>query len=160
MITIEMSVLIPILSVIITATLFLFLFFLDMAAARGEAMRVAGEMAAAWKTGGELATGNYEEKELIDRNVTFLIRSDRRGIVSEAESRLRERIAERLAVTRIEDVGVSIKTFRAKASVTLRFRWPLASAITYMGAAPSFSCTASAPVENREEWLRAREGFK
>ena len=57
MMTVEAAVIVPMIAMILVGIVFLFLFFMDMAAARSEAMRVAEETAAAWKTDGELVTG-------------------------------------------------------------------------------------------------------
>ena len=50
--TVEAAVIVPMIAMILVGIVFLFLFFMDMAAARSEAMRVAEETAAAWKISG------------------------------------------------------------------------------------------------------------
>ena len=75
--TVEAAVIVPMIAMILVGIVFLFLFFMDMAAARSEAMRVAEETAAAWKTDGELVTGEYEADTLLTRSIYFLVTGSR-----------------------------------------------------------------------------------
>ena len=154
MMTVEAAVIVPAISFILVGVVFLFLFFLDMSVAKSEAMRIAGETAAAWKTNASLVTGEYEVNSLLSRNVYFLITGSRGKLEEEAEQRLTERIRERLLITRMNRISVTINMQRVKAEAGLRFRWPLRGVEDMMGNLLSFSCSVISPVDSWEEQLR------
>lgn len=154
MMTVEAAVIVPAISFILVGVVFLFLFFLDMSVAKSEAMRIAGETAAAWKTNASLVTGEYEVNSLLSRNVYFLITGSRGNLEDEAEQRLTERIKERLLITRMNRISVTINMQRVKAEAELRFRWPLRGVEDMMGNLLSFSCSVISPVDSWEEQLR------
>lgn len=160
MVTVEMAVLIPLITLVAAGTVFFFLFFLDMSAARGEAVRIADETAAAWKTNGELATGMYDDAELIKRKLGFLVTGEREALAKRAQIRLRNRTEERLSISRVVEAGVSIRAFQVRTRIRLIFRFPLASMEKFMGTFLEFSCETSSPVDCWEECLRAREGLQ
>ncbi|MCD8019310.1 MAG: hypothetical protein LUF92_06910 [Clostridiales bacterium] len=157
MMTVEVSFIVPMISCIIVGFIFVLLFFLDISVAKSEAMRIADETAAAWKTDGDLVTGDYEPKELLSRSIYFLTKNNRADLVSEAESRMSERINTRLSVMKLSESNVSIQSKMVKATVSLSFRWPLSWMEQLMGDSLSFSCEAKAPVDNWQDMLRMKE---
>lgn len=155
MITVEMSVIVPVIALLITAIVFLMLFFVDMAAVKGEVMLISNEVADCWKTEGELATGEYEDQTLIKRDVTFLMKNKRKSLVNQAENRLGKRLKERLLLTEITEKKVRIQLGQVVSKVTVRFMWPLGNISDYMGTEGfCFTCSSVSPLQNQEEQLR------
>lgn len=162
MMTVEASVIVPVICLIFIGIVFLFLFFVDMSVAKSEVMRIASEAAASWKTGGDLSTGKYDSEELLSRNIYDLVTGEKKEMTAEAEKRLQRRINERLLITKIDDSAVDIGLWRVTARAALRFQWPLRSVEAIMGKWPSFSCSTVSPVDSWEEQLRlgASMGWK
>lgn len=154
MMTVEAAVIVPMIAMILVGIVFLFLFFMDMAAARSEAMRVAEETAAAWKTDGELVTGEYEADTLLTRSIYFLVTGSREELEAEAQKRLTDRVNERLLVTRLRESEVETGAGKVTVGVSLQFRWPLRGVEEIMGEMLSFSCTIVSPVDHWQEKLR------
>lgn len=155
MITVEVSVIIPVLSVLIVGLVFLMLFFVDMAAVKGEVMLISNEVADCWKTEGDLSTGDYNAKELIKRDVYFLVKNKRRNLVRKAENRLEQRLKERLFLTKIIQKKVKIQSGQVITKVTVQFLWPLGNLSDYMGTKGlCFICSSVGPLQNQEEQLR------
>lgn len=155
MITVEVSVIIPIITLLITGVVFFLLFFVDMSAVKGETLLITNEVADCWKTEGELSSGDYREEKLLKRDVYFLIKNQRKALIKKAESRLNERLQERLMLTQITQKKVQIKANLVSAEVTVQFLWPLSRMAEYMGTEGlTFSCRSVSPVENQEEQLR------
>lgn len=159
MITVEMAALIPFISLILVGIVFLFLFFLDISVAKSEAMRIADEAAATWKTNGNLVTGEYQEKELLSRKIDFLWNTKNNTFLRKAEKRLADRITERLLIATLYKSDVSMGMQNIKAEVQLTFQWPLKQLELFIGTPKTFCCLITAPVDNWQEWLRKEEGF-
>lgn len=154
MTTVEAVVIVPAISFILVGVVFLFLFFLDMSVVKSEAMRIAGETAAAWKTDASLVTGEFEADTLLSRDIYFLIIGGRDRLQSAAEQRMKDRIRERLLITRLNESSVTINMQKVKAEAGLYFRWPLRGVEEFMGNLLSFSCSVISPVDSWEEQLR------
>lgn len=71
MMTVEASVVVPIILIIVVTEFFFGLFLIDMSVAKSETMRLADE-ADVWKTDGKLADGTYKSQQLLLRNKNFL----------------------------------------------------------------------------------------
>ena len=117
-------------------------------------MRVAEETAVAWKTDGELVTGEYEADTLLTRSIYFLVTGSREELEAEAQKRLTDRVNERLLVTRLRESEVETGAGKVTAGVSLQFRWPLRGVEEIMGEMLSFSCTIVSPVDHWQEKLR------
>ena len=155
MISVEMAVIVPVLSVLIVGVVFLMLFFVDMAAVKGEAMLISNEVADCWKTEGDLVTGDYVAEKLIKRNITFLLMNQRKKMISRAETRLGKRLEERLFLTEITQKKVRIQSGKVITKVTVQFLWPIGKLSDYMGTKGlCFTCSSVSPVQNQEEQLR------
>ena len=154
MMTVEAAAIVPAISLILVGVVFLFLFFVDMAIAKSETIRIATETAAAWKTDGSPASGEYETDELLGRDIYFLASGDRSSLAGEAESRMTRRIGERLLITRLEQSTVTVKGQQVRAEAGLTLRWPLRGVEKIMGRLFSFSCRAVSPVDCWQEQLR------
>lgn len=152
--TVEAAVIVPMVCLILISIVFLFLFFVDMAAAKSEIMRIASETSASWKTEGNLSTGKYDPEELLSRNVYYLVTGDTKELIAEAEKRLQMRMNERLLVTKPDYSTVDIGLWRVTARTELQFQWPLRSIEKIMGKWSSFSCSIVSPVDCWEEQLR------
>lgn len=62
MMTVEASVVVPIILIIVVAEFFFGLFLIDMSVVKSETMRLADEAADVWKTDGKLADGTYKSR--------------------------------------------------------------------------------------------------
>ena len=72
MMTVEASVVVPIILIIVVTEFFFGLFLIDMSVVKSETMRLADEAADVWKTDGKLADGTYKSQQLLLRNKNFL----------------------------------------------------------------------------------------
>lgn len=155
MITVEIAVIIPIITILIVGVVFMFLFFVDMAVVKGETVRITDEVADCWKTEAKLSTGEYKEEKLIKRDVYFLVKNKRAALISQAEKRLGERLKERLILTEIAGQSVKIQSDKVVATANVRFLWPLGNLFDYMGVEGLyFSGRSVSPIHNQEEQLR------
>ena len=77
MMTVEASVVVPIILIIVVAEFFFGLFLIDMSVVKSETMRLADEAADVWKTDGKLADGTYKSQQLLLRNKNFLQKNRR-----------------------------------------------------------------------------------
>lgn len=154
MMTVEAAVIVPLICFVFIGIIFLFLFFVDMAIAQSEGMRIASEISASWKTDGSLTTGEYDPKELLTRNIYFLVTGKREKLTMEAQNRLQDRLKKRLLVTKIEDSTAYVESWRVRVQTTLRLQWPLRSVEEIMGKWLSFSCTVDSFSDCWEEQLR------
>ena len=85
MMTVEASVVVPIILIIVVAEFFFGLFLIDMSVVKSETMRLADEAADVWKTDGKLADGTYKSQQLLLRNKNFL-QKNRRGQQNKVEA--------------------------------------------------------------------------
>ncbi|MDD7114719.1 MAG: hypothetical protein PUH88_09705 [Lachnospiraceae bacterium] len=154
-ITIEVSIIVPVISIILVGVVFLLLFFLDMSVVKSETVRISNEVASCWKADADLSTGDYAEEKLLKREVYFLVKNKRKALINRAEKRLEQRLKERLVVTGIKNKSVKLQIDRVVTSATIHFLWPLNNITDYMGTEELvFTCRSISPVENREEKLR------
>ena len=65
MMTVEASVVVPIILIIVVAEFFFGLFLIDMSVVKSETMRLADEAADVWKTDGKLADGTYKSQQVL-----------------------------------------------------------------------------------------------
>lgn len=161
-ITVEVSVIVPVLSLLITGAVFLWLFFLDVAVARGETLRIVGEAASAWKNEGKLSDGQYEKNRLLNRNFYFLWQNQRASISKEAKSRMESRIKARLSVSTLKSGTIVFRGQHVVVKTEIGLSWPLPGINKIMGTSPYCTCTAVAPVDNWQEKIRrkAAESWK
>ena len=68
MMTVEASVVVPIILIIVVTEFFFGLFLIDMSVVKSETMRLADEAADVWKTDGKLADGTYKSQQLLLRH--------------------------------------------------------------------------------------------
>lgn len=161
MITIEVSVIVPIITFLIVGLVFIMLFFVDMSVVKGETLLITNEVADCWKTDADLATGDYRDKNLLDRDINFLIKNKRSNMVKKAEKRLVKRLRERLILTTITQKSIQIRSGKVIAKVTVRFLWPHEGVASYMGTdSLSFSCRSVSAVYDQEERLRKMKSKK
>ena len=69
MMTVEASVVVPIILIIVVTEFFFGLFLIDMSVVKSETMRLADEAADVWKTDGKLADGTYKSQQLLLRKL-------------------------------------------------------------------------------------------
>lgn len=153
--TVEASVIVPLVTLITVILIFFFLFLLDMSVAKSETQRLADEVAASWKTNGALDTGEYEAKSLLDRDCAFLLRSKRAELEKKAERRMEKRLKERLCVSCVRKSSVRISSGRVISETSLEFLIPLRGVDSNIGGKGwKFSCCSLAAVSREEELLR------
>lgn len=160
MMTVEAAVIVPAVSFILVGVVFFFLFFLDISVAKSEAMRIASETAAAWKSDGSLITGVYDEEKLLSRDVYFLVSGNRSEMEGKAQKRMASRMDERLLVSKRKENSVTVRMNQVKVEAELCFRWPLPGVEKLMGELLFFSCTVESPLDNWEEQLRLGASLK
>lgn len=161
MITIEVSVIVPIIFLLTVSIVFMMMFFLDMSIVKSEVMLIANETADVWKTDGDLATDNFEAETLLSRKMTFLMKEQRKELVKRAESRLSNRINEKLSVTKLRQYHMTMSLDKVNVTTEIQFNWPLSEVGAYIGSKGlSFTCNVKVPLGNWEEWLRAVDYVK
>ena len=102
MMTVEASVVVPIILIIVVTEFFFGLFLIDMSVVKSETMRLADEAADVWKTDGKLADGTYKSQQLLLRNKNFLQKNRRGQLISKTRLRLQKRIATRLNIASLD----------------------------------------------------------
>ena len=121
MMTVEASVVVPIILIIVVAEFFFGLFLIDMSVVKSETMRLADEAADVWKTDGKLADGTYKSQQLLLRNKNFLQKNRRGQLISKTRLRLQKRIATRLNIA-IKFLSQEIKfSFRHQYDLEILF---------------------------------------
>mgnify|MGYP004469366447 CR=1 FL=1 len=147
MMTVEASVIVPAILIIIVTELFFCLFLIDMAVAKSEALRLAVETAAVWKTDGDLTDGTYKTVELINRSKTFLRKNSRAKLTGKAKIRLQKRMQARLNVSTIESCKVEV--FKDKVYTSVSLYIPVHCFNHW-----KFRCKGEAVLSNEEEIMR------
>lgn len=120
MATIEVTVLIPILSWIICMVFLFMLFLIDMSSSKSESMRIAVEIAHTLKNGGDLKDGTFDPERLLSS-------AEPPDTLSEQEEkgadRLNRRLADRLYLSR--PAGSEIQVTPERIRVKVRIHCPL-----------------------------------
>lgn len=156
MMTVEASLVVPIILFIVVIQLFFGLFLIDMSVAKSEAARLADETADVWKTDGNLADGSYQSGKLLLRNKNFLKNSNRVQLISKAKVRLRKRITDRLNVASLDSCKVFISGDKVFTQASIQLGNPFRGGRKYTGIKGwSFKCEGKADINNEEELLRA-----
>ena len=152
MMTVEASVVVPIILIIVVAEFFFGLFLIDMSVVKSETMRLADEAADVWKTDGKLADGTYKSQQLLQKN--------RRGqLISKTRLRLQKRIATRLNIASLDSYKVSISGDKVLVQASVRLGNPLLGGRKYTGIKGwIFKCEEKADITNEEELLRKLSG--
>lgn len=155
MMTVEASVIVPVILIIIAVYVFFGLFLIDMSVAKSEALRLADETASVWKTDGRLQDGDYISQQLIKRNKRFLWQKSRANLTGKAKSRLRQRIYTRLNVSSLKGYKVRISGEKVYVQMSLSYLSPILGSRKYAGISGwRFKCNGQADISNEEEILR------
>ena len=144
MMTVEASVVVPIILIIVVAEFFFGLFLIDMSVVKSEIMRLADEAADVWKTYG---------------NKNFLQKNRRGQLISKTRLRLQKRIATRLNIASLDSYKVSISGDKVLVQASVRLGNPLLGGRKYTGIKGwIFKCEEKADITNEEELLRKLSG--
>ena len=155
MMTVEASVVVPIILIIVVTELFL----IDMSVVKSETMRLADEAADVWKTDGKLADGTYKSQQLLLRNKNFLQKNRRGQLISKTRLRLQKRIATRLNIASLDSYKVSISGDKVLVQASVRLGNPLLGGRKNTGIKGwIFKCEEKADITNEEELLRKLSG--
>ena len=155
MMTVEVSVIIPALTMVITGLIFFSLFLLDMGVVKSEIQRAADETAIAWKTDGELSTGAYSLTGLFQRKTAQKIFSNNQELLNKARDRLHRRITARTCLVREMEADVHINGFYVCAGCRLGFRIPIRGIADYLsGDHWTWYCSSRAMLDYVQEDLR------
>ena len=133
MMTVEASVVVPIILIIVVTEFFFGLFLIDMSVVKSETMRLADEAADVWKTDGKLADGTYKSQQLLLRNKNFLQKNRRGQLISKTRLRLQKRIATRLNIALLDSYKVSISGDKVLVQASVRLGNPLLGGRKYTG---------------------------
>ena len=156
MMTIEVSVILPALCLLITGTVFFVLFLLDMAVVKSETQRIADEAATVWKTEGLLVDGEYNFQRLVQRPWTKLLVKNNEDLMMQARSRLRRRIMARTCLVKRVETDVHIRGDYVCGTCQLFFAIPLSGAAEYfLRDSWSYHCRSKAQIDGIQEILRA-----
>lgn len=159
MMTVEASVVVPIILIIVVTEFFFGLFLIDMSVVKSETMRLADEAADVWKTDGKLADGTYKSQQLLLRNKNFLQKNRRGQLISKTRLRLQKRIATRLNIASLDSYKVSISGDKVLVQASVRLGNPLLGGRKYTGIKGwIFKCEGKADITNEEELLRKLSG--
>ncbi|MBQ9155548.1 MAG: hypothetical protein IJ137_02065 [Eubacterium sp.] len=160
MVTVELAVILPGLILLLVWLVFFMFFLLDMAIVKSEVIRLSDEAAMLGNKDGNPETGVYPQSLLKDRAGAWTTLGYEGVSEERVSSRLKERLNERLTLTRCSETSVHIGSQKITVSGSLRFRSPLSG----IGYAPSygfqFKGDGQAPVNNWEEWLRVLAAMK
>ena len=159
MMTVEASVVVPIILIIVVTEFFFGLFLIDMSVVKSETMRLADEAADVWKTDGKLADGTYKSQQLLLRNKNFLQKNRRGQLISKTRLRLQKRIATRLNIASLDSYKVSISGDKVLVQASVRLGNPLLGGRKYTGIKGwIFKCEEKADITKEEELLRKLSG--
>ena len=111
MITLEVSVLIPVMMWISCMILLFLMFLLDMSVAKSESERICSELAYAVKRGSDPVDGTFSLQRWFDKT--------QKTDVPEARNRLKRRLRERLCVARIRQVSIEVEEEEACVYIAL-----------------------------------------
>lgn len=149
MMTVEASVVVPIILIIVVAEFFFGLFLIDMSVVKSETMRLADEA----------ADGTYKSQQLLLRNKNFLQKNRRGQLISKTRLRLQKRIATRLNIASLDSYKVSISGDKVLVQASVRLGNPLLGGRKYTGIKGwIFKCEEKADITNEEELLRKLSG--
>ena len=145
MMTVEASVVVPIILIIVVTEFFFGLFLIDMSVVKSETMR--------------LADGTYKSQQLLLRNKNFLQKNRRGQLISKTRLRLQKRIATRLNIALLDSYKVSISGDKVLVQASVRLGNPLLGGRKYTGIKGwIFKCEEKADITNEEELLRKLSG--
>ena len=159
MITVEVSVIIPIFFFLTGGLLFFQLFMIDMAAVKSTAMQAAEEAAVSWKIGSNREigkTGTYQIEDLLERNQNYLRNSqaDQKSRKM-AETLVREKISGRCLLVKRVSSSAAIQRGRVHTGIRILFPLPMRGISRYMGTRGwTFSCSQTAIADDWQEGLR------
>lgn len=149
MMTVEASVVVPIILIIVVTEFFFGLFLIDMSVVKSETMRLADEA----------ADGTYKSQQLLLRNKNFLQKNRRGQLISKTRLRLQKRIATRLNIASLDSYKVSISGGKVLVQASVRLGNPLLGGRKYTGIKGwIFKCEEKADITNEEELLRKLSG--
>lgn len=160
MMTVEASVVVPIILIIVVTEFFFGLFLIDMSVVKSETMqfwRMKRQMYG--KQTGKLADGTYKSQQLLLRNKNFLQKNRRGQLISKTRLRLQKRIATRLNIASLDSYKVSISGDKVLVQASVRLGNPLLGGRKYTGIKGwIFKCEEKADITNEEELLRKLSG--
>ena len=155
MMTVEASVIVPVILIIIAVYLFFGLFLIDMSVAKSETLRLSDEIASVWKTDGRLQDGDYVSQKLIKINKRFLWQKSRVNLTDKAKSRLKQRVYARLNVSSLKGYKIRISGEKVYVQMSLSYLSPILGSRRYAGISGwKFKCNGKADIGNEEEVLR------
>ncbi len=155
MITVEVAVIVPMLTMMITGMVFFVLFLLDMSVVKSESQRIADETAAAWRTEGDLATGDYTLNQLLQRPLTKMVIRQNEALKARAANRLKGRILTRTCLVRNVEVEVCVRGVSVCASCRIGFHMPFRGMSDYfLRDGWTFNCSSRALIDCVQEDLR------
>ena len=147
MMTVEASVVVPIILIIVVTEFFFGLFLIDMSVVKSETMRLADE------------DGTYKSQQLLLRNKNFLQKNRRGQLISKTRLRLQKRIATRLNIASLDSYKVSISGDKVLVQASVRLGNPLLGGRKNTGIKGwIFKCEEKADITNEEELLRKLSG--
>ena len=156
MMTVEVSVILPTLCLLIAGAVFFVLFLLDMSVVKSETQRIVAEAAAVWKTEGRLADGEYSLQRLAQRPLTKILIRNNEDLLGQAETRLRTRIMARTCLVKRVETNVHIRGDCVCGTCQLFFAIPLSGIAEYLlRDSWSYHCRSRAQIDGVQEMLRA-----
>lgn len=159
MMTVEASLVVPIILIIVVTEFLFGLFLIDMSVVKSETIRLADEASDVWKTDGNLADGTYKSQRLLQRNKNFLQKNSRGPLIRKTRQRLQKRIVARLNIASLDSYKVAISGDKVLIQTSLRLGNPLLGGRKYTGIKGwIFKCEEKADINNEEELLRKLSG--
>lgn len=155
MVTVEVAVIVPMLTLLTVGLIFFILFLLDMSVVKSESQRIADETAAAWRTEGDLATGDYPLNQLLQKPLTKMVIRENELLKDRAVSRLKRRILARTCLVRNVEVDVHVSGFCVCTLCRVGFHIPSGGMADYfLRDSWTFSCSSRALIDYVQEDLR------
>lgn len=155
MMTVEASVIVPLLAFIVLITVFMSVLILDLSVAKSETMIVANEAAQCWQSGGDLSSGEYDKKELLGRSVTYTLTEAGKKTEEKAGKRFADRLKERFMLVRPTGTDLKTGVDRITLSVDLSAGLPFRTMSSLFGSeAMGIGASSTACYANWEETIR------
>lgn len=125
MATIEMSIIIPMIFIIVLAVFYAVFYELD----RGIAQSIVSECVIGTsdivKNNGDYATGRYEVENLTDRELLYMMKTSYPAIKAEVKNDMEGQLKKRLLVSNVAADSFDVKNKKTKGKVTIQMSTPI-----------------------------------
>lgn len=144
--TVEASFIIPIVLFCVFGTLALLLYFYDLGTARSLLNQEAVQLSDVIKTDGNIETGKFDQKTLVDRPLTYLLRSNYPKKALEGTKNLKNQLKGKLLVSKVNQIELMVGQDTITGKINLSYKVPVPIIGAWIGGA--FQNELTVKIEN------------